>query len=81
MILKYIKKLDLISDFDFSDIEVRGEFEELEYIYIPFAEENMLGDIPPITEFIKELIKICSKFSKVRVVISKKKKSKKLFLY
>ena len=61
-------KLTEITDFDFSDIEVRGEFEEIEYLYLPYPKEDMCTGIS-IHAFIQELIKITTKFTKVRLVI------------
>lgn len=69
-----------IKNFDFSDIEVKGEFDEIEYLYLPFPNEDMVSGIS-IHKFLTELIQIISKFSKIRLVIPSSKSKEEIYQF
>jgi len=64
-------KLTEVKDFDFSDIEVKGEHEEIEYYYLPFLETDMKNDVSML-KFILELLHILCKYTIVRLISSSK---------
>ena len=61
--------LNEIFDFDFSNIHVKGEFEQTEYIYLAYVREYFIEGYS-VSDFILKLCKLISPYTKIRIVYS-----------
>jgi len=69
LIFLYLLELVEIFDYDISNITVKSEEDEIEYIYLPYVDEDYhFMERRPVQNFIKDLVKKMSPHLKIRLI-------------